>query len=422
MRIMIDGMNLQLRRGTGVAAYGRNLVSALRSLGNEVSILYGLDASGHGPQTLGDGLPAVSAPIRRGRIRYWRDLGAAIRPLQATAATWTEGRRDAEHGHVFPQADGHFNVPRLYLTVGERFRRFGKFTHIRLPEPIDIAHWTYPIPARIEGAKNVYTIHDMVQARHPELTNEDIPRRLELLARIAREGDHIVTVSEHARRDIMDILRLDAESVTNAYQSVRAPAEVLARSPEAIGQTIRRLLGDDLGVGQYFLFIGAIEPKKNLERLIRAYAAADTTLPLVIAGGKGWMAETAFDLIEKTEGVIHLNYPPRDTLFELLRGARALLFPSLYEGFGLPIVEAFLCGLPVLTANGHGAAEIAGDAAMLVDPTDVAAISSAIRDLAGADSDALRRRLIDAGHRRAERFAPPRPEADLEQLYRRLLD
>jgi glycosyltransferase involved in cell wall biosynthesis len=185
--------------------------------------------------------------------------------------------------------------------------------------------------------------------------------------------------------------------------------------------------------GGYFLFYGALEPKKNVSRLIDAYAASRTQRPLLIAGGLGWQYAGDVEKIEderfrvwRIDGntitmerrVRRLPYVPRDQLISLIRGARAVLFPSIYEGFGLPVLEAMQLGTPVMTSNVASLPEIAGDAALLVDPCDVAAMARAIRTL---DSDeALCQDLASRGLRRAEHFSPAQYATRIADLYRHL--
>ena len=419
MRIMYDGMNLQLQRGTGVATYGRNLVAAMRSAGHEVMVLYGLNPDRRSKHVIGESLRPLDGGIPRSRTQYVLDMQRANFGFRVAKARRAPGRHDLDHW--FPPADSYLNVPRLYMTAGERFRHKGRFTAVWPPMRTHIAHWTYPMAVRARGAVNVYTIHDMVQSRHPELTLDDPKRHAALLGGIAARADHILTVSEHSRRDIIDVLGLPEDRVSNVYQPVVIPADTLSGAAAAVDDAIARHLGPEVGREGYFLFIGAIEPKKNLDRLIEAYAAAAPRQPLVVIGGVGWLAEQTLERIEATPNVRRLGHLPRQDMLALLAGARALCFPSLYEGFGLPVVEGFLCGAPVITAKGHSTEEIAGDAALLADPYDVGEIKTAIERLAEDDSEDLRRTLAARGKSRAARFEPDRVARDMEAVYRRIL-
>jgi glycosyltransferase involved in cell wall biosynthesis len=160
----------------------------------------------------------------------------------------------------------------------------------------------------------------------------------------------------------------------------------------------------------YALYVGTIQPRKNLVRLAQAYAglvkAYAVPWDLVIAGGKGWLSDEVVQAIEDLAlpGRIHLpGYVPEAQLPALLNGARLFCFVSLYEGFGLPILEAQAAGVPVMTANNSSLPEVAGDAAILVDPTDVDAIADAMLRL--SSDEALRQQLIAAGRANVARFS-----------------
>ena len=167
----------------------------------------------------------------------------------------------------------------------------------------------------------------------------------------------------------------------------------------------------DLAPQGYFLYFGAIEPKKNVGRLIEAYLASEVTTPLIIVGGRSWRSENELRLLGTPGSQIlsgaarirKLDYLPRRMLDVLVAGARGVLFPSLYEGFGLPVVEALARGVPTMTSTAGSLPEVAGGAALLVDPYDIAAIAAAIRAL---DTDAdLRATLSAAGPAQAARFS-----------------
>ena len=162
--------------------------------------------------------------------------------------------------------------------------------------------------------------------------------------------------------------------------------------------------------GSYALFIGTIQPRKNLVRLAQAYAGLvkSHAVPwdLVIAGGKGWLSDEVVQAIEDLglpDRIHLLGYVPEPQLPALLKGARLFCFVSLYEGFGLPILEAQAAGVPVMTANNSSLPEVAGDAAILVDPTDVDAIAEAMLRL--SSDEALRQQLIVAGRANVARFS-----------------
>lgn len=198
----------------------------------------------------------------------------------------------------------------------------------------------------------------------------------------------LMTVSEASRSDIARHFNCSPSLIAQLSEGVDVAHTPVASLPAGL-----RSRG-------YLLFCGSIEPRKNIVRLIAAWNDAGRPLPLVIAGPRGWKGER-IDIVG--QGAIHLDYLPRDTLLTLVRHARALLMPSLAEGFGLPVIEAMALGTPVVTSAVGALAETAGDAAVKVDPEDQLAISEAIRTIAA--DDALCYRLAEKGFERARDFS-----------------
>jgi glycosyltransferase involved in cell wall biosynthesis len=191
----------------------------------------------------------------------------------------------------------------------------------------------------------------------------------------------------------------------------------LARNAEAVASQIGGLLG--LRHRGYFMFFGAIEPKKNVDRLLQAFLAANVSEPLVLVGRKAWKSTKQLRLLELEDPRIrHVDYLPFPLLVSLIQGARGVIFPSLYEGFGLPVLEAMQCGTPVIASNASSLPEVAGNAALLVDPYNPSELSQAIRTLSG-DGD-LAERLAREGLRQARQFTPEAYQGRLRTLYRRL--
>lgn len=428
-RIGMDGLNLALPQGTGVATYARNLARAAREMGAPLDLIYGLNVppgtAREARETLffsalaegrnGNEPPERISPwgrVRRQFIPAWpRDLVEV--PLRGRVARQEVAAR-------VPDCDRLFTSHRLFYRAGRYLRRHGRLMPVRVPDPPAIMHWTYPVPVKLLGARNVYTIHDLVPLRLPYLSLEDKAYHERLLRQCAAEAAHIATVSEASRNDILAHLPVDETGVTNLYQPVVA-RHGTARPAEEIAAQLGALFG--LEPQGYLLFLGAIEPKKNLARLIEAYLAAPIATPLVIAGPEGWGAEDALRLAGPgypgARRIRRLGYLPDGQLDLLLRGARALLFPSLHEGFGLPAAEAMLAGVPVIAGDVGGLREVVGDAGVLVDPHDVAAIRAAI--LAVDGDAALRNRLAAAGQARIAAFAMQPYQARLQALHARLL-
>jgi glycosyltransferase involved in cell wall biosynthesis len=315
-----------------------------------------------------------------------------------------------------------WNVPSLYSASKAAFQVTGATSQVSLPGT-DIAHWTYPLPLRIKGACNVYTLHDLVPLRLP-YTTADVKRAYYRLCKnIATEADHILTVSECSRRDIIDILGVEEHRVTNLYQ----PSDTVALLADVEEAEIARYVEGLLKVGlrEYFLFFGAIEPKKNIARLIEAYLGSAINSPLVIVGAPGWGSERDVKLLKSLlaldgrKRILWLDYLPREMLVKLIAGARATLFPSLYEGFGLPVAESMALGTPVITSNVSSLPEVAGDAAITVNPYDSNAIANAIQQV-DADAD-LRAEMSKKGIEQAAIFSPQAYMERLKTVYDALL-
>lgn len=435
--ILLEGYNLTLSAGTGIATYARNLARALRDLDYQTDVLLNtrraIDTKDPALEEIGlyDALAELPLPLPvRAGLEVRKLLGAplGIRPteIRPTHAVVAQAR---DKLNVFRQI---YAVPHLVDVARFHFKRYRRSAVLKPSVTPDLFHATHPIPLRIEKCPNVVTIHDLVPLRLPHTTLDDKKYFLNMLREVTKTADHIVTVSEYSRRDIIKFLDVSPERITNTYQSTQISLRLLKKSEDEVASDLSHYF--DLGFRDYFLFLGAIEPKKNLSRLIDAYALSGTKRPLVIVGAPGWqfdddlakIADERFVYYEFSKGKItlqrrvrHLKYLPYLQVMTLLRGARGLLFPSLYEGFGLPVLEAMIAGSPVLTSNISSLPEIAGDAAVLVDPYDIEDMAGKIRML-DLDGD-LRADLIQKGYLRAQHFSDQRYHERLSGVYRRLL-
>jgi glycosyltransferase involved in cell wall biosynthesis len=391
MRIMIDGLNLNLREGTGIATYARNLAGNLKTLGHEVHVLYGLPGSADRSAMMREisFYDDVSPTGRVARIlgpfrEAFGLISCVSRPLSAYKIPTSGMVINRPFAARMPKFDHLWNVPNLFTRTHRAFYYFRFIPSVRLDLPIEIMHWTYPLPIRVQGAKNIYTIHDLVPLRLPYTTLDNKMFYLRLMKATARGADHIVTVSENSRRDIVEWLGVPENKVTNTYEAVDIPSLFLNVPIEKL----ERELAGSFGVKykNYVLFYGAIEPKKNVGRIIEAYLASNIDKPLVLAGASAWKSDHELRLLTGMRGeaiqrmgrIIRLPYVPFAQLINLIRGALTMVFPSLYEGFGLPILESMLCGTPVITSNFGSMKEISGNAALLVDPYNTEEIKEAI--------------------------------------------
>ncbi len=436
-RIFIDGYNLALEQGTGVATYARNLSFGLRDLGADVGVLYGTHESTISVTPLIREIGFFDVKV--GRPPVWvRAMHTVRRALTtpfgevATQVPMTgQVIQDAYRARL-PYFDQIWNVQQLFDAQRLHFNLYKRRMSVHFRVPPDIMHWTYPLALKVNGARNIYTLHDLVPLRLPYTTLDNKRQYYRLTRQLTRAANHIVTVSEASKRDIVNLLGVPEERVTNTYQSVEIPAKYANKPLDDVRMDVEGTFG--LTMGRYFLFFGAIEPKKNIGRLIEAYLASGVEDPLIIVGKKAWKSRQELRLLTDNEHVTYLltrgnvtetrqriilqKYAPFPLLVSLIRGAKAVLFPSLYEGFGLPALEAMLLGTPVLTSNTASMPEVVGDAALQADPYDVAQLVEGIRAL---DRDAeLRARLAEAGPRQAALFSPQRYQARLRDLYDRV--
>lgn len=363
--VCVDG-RLAAAEATGVASYARALRDALA-------------ATGPAPLILDDD--------QRGRF------GEAV----STAGMIRRGLAGRLRRTLTLQRDSsRLHAPDVFRLAQSRFASTGKLLVLTCPGAPGIMHWTYPIPARIDGWVNLYTVHDVIPLVAPDVSAvEPMSLRQRILA-VAAVADRLLTVSATARNQILSALALSPELVTDCGTAVTALAPGDGSLPGG-------LKADD-----FYLYCGLAEPRKNLPRLIDAWRASGTRRPLVLTGPD-------HEKIAPEPGLIVLPYQPRTALIDLMRHARALLFPSLYEGFGLPVVEAMALGTPVLTANDGALAEVADGAALAVDPHDETAIAQGIARL--DRDDALRRDLAACGRVRAQAFTIERFGARVRRLH-----
>lgn len=260
------------------------------------------------------------------------------------------------------------------------------WTHLRLswemarrpPDALFVPSHVLPI---IHPPASVVTVHDLGYRYFPEAHPHLQRFYLEISTRWnARAAAHVLTDSAAAKADLVDHYRVDPQKITVAYPG-RDESLAPVRDPARIAEAKARY-----GVtGDYYLYMGTVQPRKNLARVVAAFAdlpraiRADATL--VLAGKKGWLYDGLFAQVDRlglTEKVRFPGYVAAEDKAALLSGALAFVFPSLHEGFGFPVLEAQACGCPVITSAASSLPEVAGEAALMVDPQSVADISAAM--------------------------------------------
>ncbi len=366
-----------LSPGTGIAAYTRNLAQALLRTGQvEARFFY-----------------------YAGWSRILREVSLpALSPLKRLVKTL---------------------VPRPYevsrLVQQWRFRK-----GVAKYRP-DLYHEPNYLAFRFDGPI-VITVHDLSHVRYPEMHPADRVRAMnKFLPPAVETAAQIMVDSKFVKDEVVSYFGVDPAKVHAIHLGVGK--NYAPRSAAELGPALARL---GLSAKRYILAVGTLEPRKNLLQAIDAYAglpeAVRKSTPLVIAGMKGWLAEELQTRIRKYEDrgeVRWLGYVPAEILPMLYSGARMLVYPSLYEGFGLPVLEAMASGIPVITSNQASLPEVAGEAGIMVDPRDGDALREAMLRLIEDDREARRR--IDLGLAQAARFTWRSCAENTLAVYRRAL-
>jgi glycosyltransferase involved in cell wall biosynthesis len=271
---------------------------------------------------------------------------------------------------------------------------------------LDLYHATHYVLPAVVPCRAVVTIHDIIHLLYPEF----LPNRLaflyaqRMIRRSLGRGERIIAVSENTRADLMAHFRVNPRKIQVVYNGV----EPVFRAPLAAAERDARLAEVGL-VPPYLLFVGNPRPHKNLDRVLQAYARAITLHPfrepLVCVGDRGGgdlKLRARAEALGIADRVRFVGHVPKELLPAIYQGATLFLYPTLYEGFGLPVVEAMASGVPVVTSNTSALREIAEGHAQLVNPLDVDALADAI--VRCVSDEEFRQRLVERGARRAADF------------------
>ena len=308
----------------------------------------------------------------------------------------------------------YFNRPPNYnlqpTTHNLRIMPFPRlWTHLRLSwemarRPPDLLFVPAHVLPIVHPRRSVVTVHDLGYLYYPEAHRLLDRLYLDLSTRHnARAAAHLIADSSATKRDLVERYGVEPDKITVVYPGYDDATFQPVRDEEAI-EAVRARYGI---AGDYILFIGTLQPRKNLIRLIEAYWKLETrSWKLVIAGKKGWLYREIFRQVEELElerRVVFTGYVPEGELPALLSRARLFVFPSLYEGFGLPVLEALACGTPVVCSNSSSLPEAAGAAAVLVDPLDVEGLAAAMERV--LSDEELRVKLIEHGFEQVRKFS-----------------
>ncbi|MCE2576851.1 glycosyltransferase family 1 protein [Komagataeibacter sp. FNDCR2] len=409
-RVCIDGFNLSLMKGTGIATYARTLSHIIKCLGHPVDVLYGLNIHKDVPDILKEVMffESLSKTEKKTpgkeKIKQWIRYKVLSEKKENCFYINLTGRvNPRDFIERMPAYDHILNSQNIFEKAGRHFRITGKFLPVEMVQPPRIMHWTYPFPIEVKGAINIYTIHDLIPLRFPHTTLDNKNYYYNLINKISNMDVPICTVSESSKKDIISFFPNSNGKIYNSYQSSlinNVSTDDIMR-PE---NEIKSLF--NLDAGSYFMFYGSIEPKKNIGRIIEGFLKSKTKRKLVIVGAMSWKSDNELRLMDygiKTGRIIFIEYLPQNILYSLLLNARCLLFPSIAEGFGLPIIESMSIGTPVLTSNEGSLPEVSGDSAIIVNAYDSSSIASGINSI--DSNDELYEKLKVSGYAQAENFS-----------------
>lgn len=286
---------------------------------------------------------------------------------------------------------------------------------------LDLLHSPMHVLPAVCPCKSVVSILDLTFRRFPETFPKFQQKYLDFGTRRAvKKADAVITISESTKRDVVELLGVAEDKVFVTHLGVDA-------SYHPVADEQREYAASKYGVNEKtVMYLGTLEPRKNIPTLIRAFSAARKELGpdirLVLSGGKGWFYEQIFQLIKelKIEDDVHFTgYVPDEDLPALYSSAAVFAYPSIYEGFGLPPLEAMACGAPVITSNTSSLPEVVGDAGITVDPYDVKELSSSIIRVL-SDSD-LRNSMREKGLKQAARFNWENTAKQTLEVYQKVL-
>ena len=381
MKIASDALPLISERMTGIGYCQAGQIQALMALHPEEQYIMQFFATGDGGE-------------KRKRLTRYEEARAEIRQGKCS-------------GYLYRLLSNFLPIP------------YNKF----FGNDADITHFfNYIVPPKVSG-KTIVTVHDMVYKAFPETVRGRTRYMLETgLKRSMKRADLIVTDSQFSRSEILKYFPQCEEKLRVVPCGVDRTRFHPVDNPVRIEETTKSL-GIDR---EYFLYLGTLEPRKNLRRLAVAYnefRKGKAEYPcLVLAGGKGWLNEDLMKTIKDLDlesDIKIVSYVPEEHICTLMSGALAFVFPSIYEGFGMPPLEAMACGVPVLTTHTASLPEVVGDSALICDPYNIEQICDCLEKLYRESN--LRRDLSAASLKRARMFSWENAAAILYDVYKEAL-
>lgn len=351
--------------------------------------------------------------IQGGTSRYTTSLVRGMARLGEGGELLVLEARSAHNGAAWPEG-----VARAKLATPPHHR----LEQVALPLELlrlklDLLHSTDFIPPFRRTCRSVITIHDLAFVRYPHLLTPESERYYSQVHKAVRSADATIAVSEATKRDILELLEADESKVHVVYEA--ASDDCIPLSKDEVDRQRARL-----GLPERFiLFVGTIEPRKNLPTLLKAFAGVwrEQRVPLLVAGRKGWLYEEVFrarDSLGLGEEVRFVGPVEAEDLVYYYNAAECLVLPSLYEGFGLPVLEAMACGTPVIVSNVSSLPEITGDAGLTFEPDDVEGLAGALNRV--LSDEKLKTELRGKGIQRAAQFSWERAARETLGVYRQV--
>jgi glycosyltransferase involved in cell wall biosynthesis len=293
---------------------------------------------------------------------------------------------------------------------------------ILLKDKIDIFHAPCYVAPVLASVPSVVTIPDLISLLFPNMTTKRNHYHYKLLLpTVVKKARRIITVSQNSKEDLIRVLGVNGDKVDVIANGIHESFKKITNDRQLTRVKEKYNLPQKI-----ILYVGNLEPKKNIEGIIEAFSrlikAGQIEHTLVIAGKKGWLYDGIFKIVAEQElhqNIRFLGYVPRGDLPALYNLAELFVFPSFYEGFGIPPLEAMACGTPVLTSNVAAVPEVVGDAAVMVDPNEVQEIADAIRDITGDEK--IRAALTEKGFERAKLFSWGKTARDTLKVYKKAL-
>ena len=315
----------------------------------------------------------------------------------------------------------NFKIQKLWTPSHHRFERLAMSVELA-PFALDVLHSPDFIPPAGARCPTAITVHDLAFLLYPRFLTRESARYYGQVDEAARTAAHIIAVSESTKRDTVRLLGVPDEKITVIYEAAH-PLFTPMTNEEALARVRARYELPE----EFVLFVSTIEPRKNIPTLLRAFRRLrdnyKSNATLVIAGHRGWLVEEVDAVIEELQlgdYVRRLGGVANEELVYLYNAARLFVFPSFYEGFGLPPLEAMACGTPVIVSNTSSLPEVVGDAGWLVNPEDVEGLTVAMYRILSDEN--LRREMRAKGLKRAATFSWDRAARQTIQVYRKVAD